>query len=125
MLTIQNPTKGADADTGIVIGSFKLVDAGLCNKEGGVGNGSSIDCDSYSFYWSYNNEPRRYKCFLEREPIEGTTSIYNFEIYDINHYSKAGLIYATSVGTYTHLRDRIGFYTWMTNQIVKHISYSL
>ena len=32
MLTIKNPRKGADADTGIVIGSFKLVDAGLCNS---------------------------------------------------------------------------------------------
>jgi hypothetical protein len=127
MLTIKNPRRDVHHDTGIVIGSFKLVDGGLCNKEGGVSNGSSIDCDSYSFYWNYNNESRRFKCFLEREPIEGTTSIYNFEIYDegakiqgkIGVNGKAGLIYATSVGTHTHLKDRIGFYTWMTNQIVK------
>ena len=127
MLTIKNPRKGADADTGIVIGSFKLVDVGLCNKGGGVGNGSSIDCDSYSFYWNYNDELRRFKCFLKREPIEGTTSIYNFEIYDeidiikgkVRINGKPGLIYASSVGTNTHLKDRIGFYTWMTNKIVK------
>ena len=55
MLTIKNCRKGAGEDTGIVIGSFKLVDAGLCNKDGGVGNGSSRDCDSYSFYWDYND----------------------------------------------------------------------
>jgi hypothetical protein len=122
MLTIKNCRKGAEADNRIVIGSFKLVDAGLCNKEGGVSNGSSIDCDSYSFYWNYNNEPRRFKCFLKREPIEGTTSIYNFEIYDsVTDVSNGGdsLIYATSVGTHTHLKDRIKFYTWMVNQIVK------
>jgi hypothetical protein len=101
-----------------------LVDAGLCNKEGGVGNGSSIDCDSYSFYWNYNDESRRFKCYLEREPIMDTSSIYNsynFEIYDSKGVGGDSLIYATSVGTNTHLRDRIGFYTWMTNQIVKHM----
>jgi len=118
MLIIKNPRRDAHHDTGIVIGSFKLVDAGLCNKGGGVGNGSSIDCDSYSFYWNYNNEPRRFKCFLKRKPIEGTTSIYNFEIYDSKGVGGDSLIFSTSVGTNTHLRDRIGFYTWMTNKIV-------
>ena len=124
MLTIKNCRKNAHHQTGIVIGSFKLVDAGLCNKEGGVGNGSSIDCDSYSFYWNYNDESRRFKCYLEREPIMDTSSIYNsynFEIYDSKGVGGDSLIYATSVGTNTHLRDRIGFYTWMTNQIVKHM----
>jgi hypothetical protein len=118
MLTIENPRKGANADTGIVIGSFKLVDAGLTNKGGIV---SVLENKHYSFYWSYNNEPRRFKCFLERKPIEGTTSIYNFEIYDSKGVGGDSLIFSTSVGTNTHLKDRIGFYTWMTNQIVKHI----
>jgi hypothetical protein len=122
MLTIKNPRKGADADTGIVIGSFKLVDAGLCKR----GETTSIlDQPYYSFHWSYNDEPHRFKCYLEREPIEGTTSIYNFEIYDSGGVGDASLIYATSVGTNTHIKDRISFYTWMTNQIVKHISYPL
>jgi hypothetical protein len=127
MLTIYNPRKGADADTGIVIGSFKLVDAGLCNISGGVGNGSSRDCAHYSFYWNYNDEPRRFKCFLERKPMMGTKSIYNFEIYDEKHkgldwslVQSEGLIYAGTVGL-ANLKDRIGFYTWMTNQIVKHM----
>jgi hypothetical protein len=115
MLTIQNCRKGADADTGIQIGSFKLVDAGLSNRGGMV---SVLENKHYSFHWSYNDEPSRFKCYLERKPIEGTTSIYNFEIYDSY---KNSLIYATSVGTNTHLKDRIGFYTWMTNQIVKHM----
>jgi hypothetical protein len=124
MLTIKNPRKGADADTGIVIGSFKLVDAGLCNR----GETASIlDQPYYSFHWSYASvvQPRQFKCYLEREPIEGTTSIYNFEIYDSGGVGDASLIYATSVGTNTHIKDRISFYTWMTNQIVKHISYPL
>jgi hypothetical protein len=124
MLTIQNPTKGADPYTGIVIGSFKLVNAGLYNRPDEI-TGISGNYDYYCFYWSYNDERSRFKCFLEREPIEGTTSIYhayNFEIYDekkgFTHYSNRGLIYATSVGKHTHLKDRIWFYTWMTNQIV-------
>jgi hypothetical protein len=75
----------------------------------------------YSFHWSYNDEPHRFKCYLERKPIEGTTSIYNFEIYDSGAVGGDSLIYATSVGTYTHLKDRISFYTWMTNQIVLHM----
>ena len=115
MLTIKNCRNGADADTGIQIGSFKLVDAGLCNRKETV---SILDNPYYSFHWSYNNEPRRFKCYLEREPIMGTTSIYNFEIYDSEGAGGDSLIYATSVGTYTHLKDRIGFYTWMTNQII-------
>jgi len=126
MLTIRNPTKGADPDTGIVIGSFKLVNAGLYNRPDEI-TGISDNYDYYAFYWSYNDDRSRFKCFLEREPIEGTTSMYNFEIYDegakiqgkIGVNGKAGLIYASSVGTHTHLKDRIGFYTWMTNQIVK------
>jgi hypothetical protein len=128
MLTIQNPTKGADPDTGIVIGSFKLVNAGLYKRPDEI-TGISGNYDYYCFYWSYNGDRSRFKCFLEREPIEGTTSMYNFGIYDekkgFTHYrkvvnnSKRGLIYATSVGKHTHLKDRIGFYTWMTNQIVK------
>jgi hypothetical protein len=118
MLTIKNCRKDADAHTGIVIGSFKLVDAGLCNRGKTV---SILDNPYYSFHWSYNNEPRRFKCYLERKPIEGTTSIYNFEIYDSEVDFGDSLIYATSVGTHTHLKDRISFYTWMTNQIVKHM----
>ena len=118
MLTIKNCRNGADADTGIQIGSFKLVDAGLCNRGGIV---SVAENKHYSFHWSYNNEPRRFKCYLERNPIEGTTSIYNFEIYDSGVVGGDSLIYATSVGTYTHLKDRISFYTWMTNQIVLHM----
>jgi hypothetical protein len=127
MLTIKNCRKGAGEDTGIVIGSFKLVNAGLYKRPDEI-TGISGNYDYYAFYWSYNDERSRFKCFLEREPIEGTTSIYhayNFEIYDekkgFTHYSNRGLIYATSVGTYTHLKDRIGFYTWMTNQIVLHM----
>jgi hypothetical protein len=118
MLTIKNCRKGADADTGIQIGSFKLVDAGLC-KRGEPFNMN--DNPQYSFHWSYNGSSRRFKCYLEREPIEGTTSIYNFEIYDSKGVGSDSLIYATSVGTNTHLKDRISFYTWMTNQIVKHM----
>jgi hypothetical protein len=118
MLTIQNPRKGAGPDTGIVIGSFKLKDAGLCNRGEMV---SILHNPYYSFYWSYNNEPRRFKCYLEREPIMGTTSMYNFEIYDSKGVGDDTLIFSTSVGTHTHLKDRIGFYTWMTNQIVKHM----
>jgi len=118
MLTIKNPRKGADADTGIVIGSFQLVDAGLCNRKETV---SILDIPYYSFYWSYNDEPRRFKCYLERKPIECTTSMYNFEIYDSKGVGGDSLIYATSVGTHTHIKDRISFYTWMTNQIVKHM----
>jgi hypothetical protein len=115
MLTIKNCRKDADANTGIVIGSFKLVDAGLCNRKEKV---SIADNPYYSFHWSYNDEPRRFKCYLEREPIEDTTSIYNFEIYDSGGVGVDSLIYSTSVGTYTHLRDRISFYTWMTNKII-------
>jgi hypothetical protein len=122
MLTIKNCRKDAHHQTGIRIGSFKLVDAGLCNRKEKV---SIADNKHYSFYWSYNDEPRRFKCYLERKPIEDTTSIYRFEIYDSGGVGVDSLIYSTSVGTYTHLRDRIGFYTWMTNQIVKHISYPL
>jgi hypothetical protein len=121
MLTIQNSTKGADPYVGMVIGSFKLISAGLAQGPDEI-TGISDNYDYYAFYWSYNDERSRFKCFLERKPIEGTKSIYNFEIYDekkgFTHYGKAGLIYATSVGTYTHLKDRIGFYTWMTNQII-------
>jgi hypothetical protein len=128
MLTIQNPAKGADPNTGIVIGSFKLVNAGLYNRPDEI-TGISGDYAYYAFYWSYNGDRSRFKCFLERNPIVGTNSIYNFEIYDgkkgFTHYNREGLIYATSVGTYTHLKDRIGFYSWMVNQIVKHISYPL
>jgi len=120
MLTIQNPTKGADPDTGIVIGSFKLVNAGLYKRPDEI-TGISGNYDYYCFYWSYNDDRSRFKCFLEREPIEGTTSIYNFEIYDSKGVGGDSLIYATSVGTYTHLKDRISFYTWMTNQIVLHM----
>jgi hypothetical protein len=117
MLTIQNPRKGAGEQTGIVIGSFKLVDAGLCNRKETV---SILDNPYYSFHWiKYTDEPRRFKCYLEREPIEGTKSIYNFEIYDNKGIGDNTLIFSTSVGTNTHLKDRIGFYTWMTNQIVK------
>ena len=124
MLTIKNPRKGAEADNRIQIGSFKLVDAGLCKRGEVV---SILEHPYYSFYWSYNDEPRRFKCYLEREPIMDTSSIYNsynFEIYDsVTDVSNGGdsLIYATSVGTHTHLKDRIKFYTWMTNQIVKHM----
>jgi hypothetical protein len=124
MLTIKNPRKGADAETGIQIGSFKLVDAGLTNRGGIV---SVLENKHYSFHWSYNDEPHRFKCYLEREPVIGTKAIYNFEIYDDKHkgldYSlvqSEGLIYAGTVGL-ANLRDRIGFYTWMTNQIVKHM----
>ena len=118
MLTIKNPRKGAEADNRIQIGSFKLVDAGLCQR-GEVA--SILDNPYYSFYWSYNNEPRRFKCYLEREPIMGTTSMYNFEIYDSKGVGDDTLIFSTSVGTTTHIKDRISFYTWMTNQIVKHM----
>jgi hypothetical protein len=119
MLTIKNPRKGADADTGIVIGSFKLVDAGLTNRGGIV---SVLENKHYSFHWSYNNfNSHRFKCYLEREPIMGTTSMYNFEIYDSEVDFGDSLIYATSVGTHTHIKDRISFYTWMVNQIVKHM----
>lgn len=119
MLTIKNCRKDADADTGIQIGSFKLVDAGLCNRKETV---SILDNPYYSFHWSYNNfNSHRFKCYLEREPIMGTTSMYNFEIYDSEVDFGDSLIYATSVGTYTHLKDRISFYIWMTNQIVKHM----
>ena len=119
MLTIKNCRKGAGEQTGIVIGSFKLVDAGLCKR----GETTSIlDQPYYSFHWSYNDFIiHRFKCYLERKPIEGTTSIYNFEIYDSKGVGGDSLIYATSVGTYTHLKDRISFYTWMTNQIVLHM----
>jgi hypothetical protein len=127
MLTIQNPRKGAEADNRIQIGSFKLVDAGLYKRPDKIKDISG-NYDYYCFYWSYNDEGSRFKCFLERKPIEGTTSIYNFRIYDekkgFTHYrkvvnnNKAGLIYDASVGTYTHLRDRISFYTWMTNKII-------
>ncbi len=124
MLTIKNPRKGADADTGIVIGSFKLVDAGLTNREKTI---SILDNPYYSFYWSYNNEPRRFKCYLERKPMIGTKAIYNFEIYDEKHkgldwslVQSEGLIYAGTVGL-ANLTDRIGFYTWMTDKIVKHM----
>jgi hypothetical protein len=123
MLTIKNPRKGAGEDTGIRIGSFKLVDAGLCNRGETV---SILDNPYYSFHWiKYTDKPRRFKCYLEREPIMDTSSIYNsynFEIYDsVTDVSNGGdsLIYATSVGTHTHLKDRIKFYTWMVNQIVK------
>jgi hypothetical protein len=119
MLTIKNCRNGADAQTGIVIGSFKLVDAGLCNRKETV---SILDNPYYSFHWSYNNfNSHRFKCYLEREPIMGTTSMYNFEIYDSEVDFGDSLIYATSVGTHTHIKDRIGFYTWMVNQIVKHM----
>ena len=124
MLTIQNPRKGADADTGIRIGSFKLVDAGLCNRGETV---SILHNRYYSFHWSYNDEPHRFKCYLERKPMIGTKAIYNFEIYDEKHkgldwslVQSEGLIYAGTVGL-ANLKDRIGFYTWMTNQIVKHM----
>lgn len=126
MLTIENPRRGAHEETGIQIGSFKLVDAGLCNKDGGVGNGSSRDCDSYSFYWDYNDEPRRFKCFLERNSLFNKPTIYNFEIYDVKKGTlgytnqNGGLIYATCVGV-VNIKDRIGFYTWMTNQIANHM----
>ena len=125
MLTIQNQTKGADPDVGIVIGSFKLVNAGLYKRPDAV-TGISGNYDYYAFYWTYNDGSRRrsrFKCFLERNPIVGTTSMYNFEIYDeqkgFTHNGRAGLIYSTSVGTHTHLKDRVGFYTWMANQILK------
>jgi hypothetical protein len=119
MLTIKNPRKGAEADNRIQIGSFKLVDAGLCNRKETV---SILDNPYYSFHWSYNNfNSRRFKCYLEREPIMGTTSMYNFEIYDSEVDFGDSLIYATSVGTHTHIKDRISFYTWMVNQIVKHM----
>ena len=125
MLTIQNQTKGADPDVGIVIGSFKLVNAGLYKRPDAV-TGISGNYDYYAFYWTYNDGSRRrsrFKCFLERNPIVGTTSMYNFEIYDelkgFTHSGRAGLIYSTSVGTHTHLKDRVGFYTWMANQILK------
>jgi hypothetical protein len=105
-----------------------LVNAGLYNRTNATDSYRLGPYDYYAFYWSYNDDRSRFKCFLEREPIEGTTSIYHaykFEIYDekkgFTHYSNRGLIYATSVGTYTHLKDRIGFYTWMTNQIVLHM----
>jgi hypothetical protein len=126
MLTIQNQTKGADPDVGMVIGSFKLVNAGLYNRPDEV-TGISGNYDYYAFYWSYNDGRSRiwrsrFKCFLERNPIVGTTSIYNFKIYDeqkgFTHSGREGLIYETSVGTRTHLKDRIGFYTWMTNKII-------
>jgi hypothetical protein len=116
MLTIQNPRKGAEADNRIQIGSFKLVDAGLCKR----GETTSIlEHPYYSFHWSYTGDRSRFKCYLEREPIMGTTSMYNFEIYDSEVDFGDSLIYATSVGTHTHLKDRIKFYTWMVNQIVK------
>lgn len=122
MLTIQNPKKGADPDVGIVVGSFKLVNAGLYNRPDEV-TGISGNYDYYAFYWSYNDDRSRFKCFLERNPIVGTKSMYNFEIYDekkgFTHNGRAGLICTQSVGTHTHLKDRIGFYTWMANQIVK------
>ena len=128
MLTIQNQTKGADPDVGIVIGSFKLVNAGLYKRPDAV-TGISGNYDYYAFYWSLVNESggllgrrSRFKCFLERNPIVGTTSMYNFEIYDeqkgFTHYGRKGLIYETSVGKHLHLKDRVGFYTWMTNKIV-------
>jgi hypothetical protein len=124
MLTIQNQTKGADPDVGIVIGSFKLVNAGLYNRPDEV-TGISGNYDYYAFYWTYNDgsgRRSRFKCFLERNPIVGTTSMYNFEIYDeqkgFTHYGRKGLIYETSVGKHLHLKDRIRFYTWMTNKIV-------
>jgi hypothetical protein len=118
MLTIKNPRKGAEADNRIQIGSFKLVDAGLCKRGEVV---SILEHPYYSFHWSYNGDRSRFKCYLEREPIMGTTSIYNFEIYDSEVDFGDSLIYATSVGTHTHLKDRISFYTWMTNQIVLHM----
>jgi hypothetical protein len=93
-----------------------LVDAGLCNRKETV---SILDNPYYSFHWiKYTDKPRRFKCYLEREPIEGTTSIYKFEIYDNKGVGDDTLIFSTSVGTHTHLKDRIGFYTWMTNQII-------
>ncbi len=115
MLTIQNPRRGAHQETGIQIGSFKLVDAGLCN-----------DDTNYSFYWNYNDEPRRFKCFLERNSLFNKPTIYNFEIYDVKKGTlgytnqNGGLIYATCVGV-VNIKDRIGFYTWMTNQIANHM----
>jgi hypothetical protein len=118
MLTIKNCRNGAGEDTGIVIGSFKLVDAGLCNRGGIV---LLIENKHYSFHWRYNDSSRRFKCYLEREPIEGTKSIYNFEIYDSGAVGGDSLIYAGGVGTNTHLKDRIVFYTWMVNKIVNHM----
>jgi hypothetical protein len=119
MLTIKNCRNGAGEDTGIVIGSFKLVDAGLCKRGEPL---SILDTPQYSFHWSYASvvQPRRFKCYLEREPLGGKPTIYNFEIYDSGAVGGDSLIYAGCVGRVL-IKDRIGFYIWMTNQILKHM----
>jgi hypothetical protein len=118
MLTIKNCRIDAGEQTGIVIGSFKLVDAGLCNRGETV---SILDNPYYSFHWiKYTGEPRRFKCYLEREPLGGKPTIYNFEIYDSGAIGGDSLIYAGCVGRVL-IKDRIGFYIWMTNQILKHM----
>lgn len=119
MLTINNPRKGAHPQTGIVIGSFKLVDAGLSSK-GDIS--SPLNNAYYAFHWNYKDEPRRFACYLQREPIMVKPPIYHIEIYDKknNIDPQDSLFYNGSVSI-NNIKDRIGFLTWMTNQIVKWI----
>ena len=110
MLVIQNVRK----DVGMTIGEYTLCDGGLSSVKP---NG---DGEYYSFHWNAYGIPRRFKFLLDREPIEGKTSIYRIRLYDttkrVKGTTKDWDVAQSKVGK-ALLKNKVDFYSYMIETI--------
>ena len=116
MLTIKNVRKDIGHDIGYEFGAYKLIDGGLCNE----GSPSILQNPYYSFYWDCNGVHRRFKFLLDREPIEGKTSIYRIRLYDktkkVMGTNKDWDVAQSKVGK-ALLKNKVDFYSYMIETI--------
>ena len=116
MLTIKNVRKDIGHDIGYEFGAYKLIDGGLCNE----GSPSILQNPYYSFYWDCNGVRRRFKFLLDREPIEGKTSIYRIRLYDttkrVKGTTKDWDVAQSKVGK-ALLKNKVDFYSYMIETI--------
>lgn len=112
VLTIENVRKDIGHDTGYeIIGGFKLIDGGKSSGTTKI----TLEYPYYTFFWSYKDEPRRFKVVVKREPDDEIR--YHLWIEDLRMGVR---IYDARVKSslFVH-RER--FYHWMVDMIIENL----
>jgi hypothetical protein len=117
ILTIQNVRKDISHDSGYLIGDFRLIDGGLSF---GVSI-TKLEYPHYTFFWSYKDEPRRFKVVIKRESgvdkIDSRSKYHRLWIEDLRMGVR---IYDGHVNVIV-FTDRKKFYQWMVDRILEYM----
>jgi hypothetical protein len=117
ILTIQNVRKDISHDSGYLIGDFRLIDGGLSF---GVSI-TKLEYPHYTFFWSYKDEPRRFKVVIKRESgvdkIDSRSKYHRLWIEDLRMGVR---IYDGHVNVIV-FTERKYFYQWMVDRILEYM----